>query len=97
MDYDGDQPKAKKSLINSFENLQSKVSQLAEVKQLSNKMIRKFQRIDDEPVNKESEEPKGISSSIPDIIDLFNDLAEDLQTQINAIGANIERMLDWIE
>jgi len=99
LEQGSDQPMAKKSLLNSFELLQARLNQLLELIELSDKMVRKFQRVDNQPTNKVAvnKEEKVLTPKTPDYIDLFIDLADDFEQQIIIIGKNIERMIDWID
>ena len=90
------EPTTKKSLINSFGILQAKVAQLAELSELSNEMIRVFRRTNNGPTP-EREEKKSPVSNNPNLIDMFNILADDMQEYMNAINNNIQMMTDWSE
>ena len=92
-----DKESEKRSLMNAYENLHRRVDQLAEVEGLSNVMIQKFLRTENDPVAKSANVEEKPKPSNPDIIDMFNGLDEKLQSRINIIAANINNMINWIE
>ena len=86
----------KRSLMNAYENLHSKVNQLAEVEGLSDTMIQKFLRAENDPVAESDNDENKPRPPKPGIIDSFYNLADDFDKQMGEIANNIERMINWI-
>lgn len=92
------QPQAKKSLMNALESLESKARGLFDLANFSDEVVSKFNNPRPTP------EPEGESVSkvsdqrpIPDLIDLFNEVAERIELATNRIGNNTERIRSIIE
>jgi len=84
------------TLMLALENLQEKNRQLKELKQLSIRLNEKFNRT--EGMIKDGGTMKEIPNvKNPNLIELFMDLADDMQKSINEIGNNTERVLNMIE
>lgn len=88
--------KQRLTLITALENLQEKNNQLKDLKRLSIKLNEKFNRtegmVEDGGMLKEQPDVKR-----PNLIELFMDLADDMQKSINEIGNNTERVLNMID
>ena len=88
--------KQRLTLITALENLQEKNNQLKDLKRLSIKLNEKFNRtegmVEDGAMLKEQPDVKR-----PNLIELFMDLADDMQRSINEIGNNTERVLNMID
>ena len=88
--------KQRLTLITALENLQEKNNQLKDLKRLSIKLNEKFNRtegmVEDGSMLKEQPDVKR-----PNLIELFMDLADDMQRSINEIGNNTERVLNMID
>jgi len=88
--------KQRLTLITALENLQEKNNQLKDLKRLSIKLNEKFNRtegmVEDGGMLKEQLDVKR-----PNLIELFMDLADDMQRSINEIGNNTERVLNMID
>ena len=84
------------TLIMALENLKEKADRLKDLKRLSIKLKEKFDRT--EGMIKDDEiriEP--LLDTTPNLIELFMNLADDMQASINAIGNNTERVLNMID
>jgi hypothetical protein len=88
--------KQRLTLITALENLQEKNNQLKDLKRLSIKLNEKFNRtegmLEGGEMLKEQPDVKR-----PNLIELFMDLADDMQRSINEIGNNTERVLNMID
>jgi hypothetical protein len=88
--------KQRLTLITALENLQEKNNQLKDLKRLSIKLNEKFNRtegmVEYSGMLKEQPDVKR-----PNLIELFMDLADDMQRSINEIGNNTERVLNMID
>jgi predicted nuclease with TOPRIM domain len=84
------------TLIMALENLKEKADRLKDLKRLSIKLKEKFDRT--EGMVKDDEiRIDQLGDRVPNLIDLFMNLAEDMQVSINAIGNNTERVLNMID
>jgi predicted nuclease with TOPRIM domain len=84
------------TLIMALENLKEKADRLKDLKRLSIKLKEKFDRT--EGMVKDDEiRIDQLGDRVPNLIDLFMNLAEDMQASINAIGNNTERVLNMID
>jgi hypothetical protein len=84
------------TLIMALDNLKEKSDRLKDLKRLSIKLKEKFDRT--EGMIKDDEiriEP--LLDTTPNLIELFMNLADDMQASINAIGNNTERVLNMID
>ena len=91
------QAEQKPTLMLAYEGLVTKARKVEELQELTERLGRKFDRTDDRPIalNEALKEPIGVES--PNIIKLFNDLAERLERSINKIGKNTERVIQMID
>ena len=88
----------RKTLLNAYERLQMKANQLNEIENLIEKLNQKFDRTENDPRPTEEnimKEPR--PERVPDLIDLFNIVAERLDTSIHNIGNKTERLLQLID
>lgn len=90
---------AKKSLMNSLENLNHKASVLEDVSNLSWRLLKKFTNPIPEPEHGDKIAGSGCEtlSKQPDLIDLFNSTASNIDRSINIIGKNLEQILSMVE
>jgi hypothetical protein len=84
------------TLITALENLKVKADQLKDLKRLSIKLKEKFDRTEGMVKNDEMMIDQ-LGDRVPNLIDLFMNLADDMQASINAIGSNTERVLNMID
>ena len=84
------------TLITALENLKVKADQLKDLKRLSIKLKEKFDRTEGMVKNDEMMIDQ-LGDRVPNLIDLFMNLADDMQASINAIGNNTERVLNMID
>jgi hypothetical protein len=91
------QAEQKPTLMLAYDRLVTKARKLEEVQELSERLNRKFDRTDDRPValNESLKEPRDVEQ--PNIIELFDEVAERLEYAINKIGKNTERVIQMIE
>lgn len=93
----------KKSLMNSFERLNQKIGLLAELENLSDRLLKKFTNPysdpdpDPKPVDKMMDKDKGAATKHPDLVDLFNLTAENMANHIQNIGNKLDRLLNMVE
>ena len=93
----GCQPTAKKTLINAVERLNATANRFDELSKLSERLVAKFERTEDEQCKTEMMGDKECKNSQPDIIDLFNGINNRLDNLLNKIGSNVERVVDMID
>ena len=97
-----DCPSSKKSLTNSFNNLESKVRQLNELSATSTILLMKFTNPTSQGTNDISAK-NGVKTnpnqpmSPPDIIDLLEISIEEIQRNIDIIGENIYTVINMID
>lgn len=89
----------KKTLMNSFDKLESKVQRLHELARHSDRLLDKMKRMDDVPRNEHllKEVQQDPSPIKPDIVDLFNGVSNRLDNLIDRIGKNIEQVMHMID
>jgi hypothetical protein len=91
------QAEQKPTLMLAYERLVTKARKVEELQELTERLGRKFDRTDDRPIalNDSIKEPRDVEN--PNIIKLFDDLAERLERSINEIGKNTERVMQMID
>ena len=91
------QAEQKPTLMLAYERLVTKARKIEELQELTERLGRKFDRTDDRPIalDDDIKEPSSIEN--PNIIKLFDDLAERLERSINEIGKNTERVMQMID
>jgi len=89
----------KKTLMNSFESLQNRANQIDDLARLSQRVVDKFNRVDDRPKDEEAIKMQGMDKEPrqPDIMDLFNGTADQMEKAINIIGQNLENVMGMID
>ena len=87
----------KPTLMLAYDRLVTKARKVEELQELTERLGRKFDRTDDGPValNDAVKEQRDIEN--PNIIKLFDDLAERLEYSINEIGRNTKRVMQMID
>ena len=93
----GCQPTAKKTLMNAVERLNATANRFDELSKLSERLVAKFERTEDEPLKTEMMGDKECKNSQPDIIDLFNGIDNRLDTLLNKICSNVEKVVNMID
>ena len=93
----GCQPTAKKTLMNAVERLNATANRLDELSKLSERLVAKFERTEDDPRTTEMMLDKECKDSQPDIIDLFNGVNNRLDYLLNKIGSNVEKVVNMID
>ena len=93
----GCQPTAKKTLMNAVERLNETANRFDELSKLSERLVEKFERTEDDPCKNETMGDKECENSQPDIIDLFNGINNRLDNLLNKIGNNVERVVNMID
>ena len=93
------EPKAKKSLMNALENLESKARNLVDLANFSDTVVGKLNnpRPQPEPQDDCCSVKDNVNEPIPDLIDLFNRVAEKIDRATNRIGNNTEKIKSFIE
>jgi len=93
------EPMAKKSLMNALENLERKASVLEDLANFSDDVVKKLNnpRPHPEPVNDCGMEKTCGDVKTPDLIDLFNLVADRIDTATHKIGNNTEQIKSIIE
>jgi len=93
------QPMAKKSLMNALENLERKANNLMDLANFSDQVVNILNnpRQQPEPTNECMDKKGCVDRPVPDLIDLFNEVADKLETATNRIGNNTERIKSIIE
>ena len=91
------QAEQKPTLMLAYERLVTKARKVEELQELTERLGRKFDRTDDRPIalNDAIKEPIDVEN--PNIIKLFDDLAERLERSINEISNNTERVMQMID
>ena len=91
------QAEQKPTLMLAYERLVTKARKVEELQELTERLGRKFDRTDDRPIalNDAIKEPIYVEN--PNIIKLFDDLAERLERSINEISNNTERVMQMID
>lgn len=90
---------AKKSLMNSLEQLNYRAEQLTDLARNSGYLLKKFTNPMPEPECGEKimcEQGEPLSKQ-PDLIDLFNKVSEKMQRQIEVIGKNMEVVAQMVD
>tara|TARA_R110002049_G_scaffold231127_2_gene403401 strand:+ start:6346 stop:6660 length:315 start_codon:yes stop_codon:yes gene_type:complete len=89
--------KARQTLLNAYETLQEKANQLKGLQKLSEKLNEKFERTEGmvKGIDDSIKEPNSVKQ--PNLIELFMDLSYQMQSSINEIGNNTERVLQMID
>jgi hypothetical protein len=85
------------TLMQAFERLENKCLQLSEVANLTERLNEKLNRTEG---NSKCEDVKGIENSSlveRNIVELFNLIAEKMETQINVIGNNTDKSMQMID
>ena len=93
----GGQPTAKKTLMNAVDRLNVTANRFDELSKLSERLVAKFERTEDDPCKNEIMGDKECKNSQPDIIDLFNGIDNRLDNLLNKIGNNVERVVNMID
>ncbi len=90
------EPQERQTLIQAFERLDQKCVQLREVARLTERLNEKLNRTEGHP---KCEEEKLQKESVVErnIVELFNLIADKMETQINVIGNNTERSMQMID
>ena len=91
------QEKQTPTLMLAYDRLVTKARKVEELQELTERLGRKFDRTDDRPIalNDAVKETRDVEN--PNIIKLFDDLAERLEHSINEIGRNTERVMQMID
>lgn len=93
----GCQPTAKKTLMNAAERLNATANRFDELSKLSERLVAKFERTEDDPCKIEMMGDVECKNQQPDIIDLFNGINNRLDNLLNKIGSNVERVVNMID
>ena len=94
---EGQKKGQKKSLMNSYDLLQQIERQINDLAALSRKLLEKMNRDEDRPHTEDVSEKESKSDNNPDIIDLFDLVAEKMGQQINTVGDNLTRVINMID
>jgi len=84
------------TLIQAFERLYHKCTQLRELAGLTERLNEKLNRTEGHPKCEEDRMQKE-SVAERNIVELFNLIADKMETQINVIGNNTERSMQMID
>ena len=86
----------RQTLIQAFERLDHKCTQLRELAGLTERLNEKLNRTEGHP---KCEEDRMLKESFAErnIVELFNLIADKMETQINVIGNNTERSMQMID
>lgn len=87
----------RRTLIASQERLDSRANAIDELARMSDRLLYKFQRTEDSPVCMDGMVKNAIEPKTPDLIELFDILAERMEKSINIIGANLEKAMSFID
>jgi hypothetical protein len=92
-------PMAKKSLMNALENLERKASALVDLANFSDQVVEKLHnpRPHPEPTDGCMDKKGCVDEVTPDLIDLFNLVADKIDAATNRIGNNTEQIKSIIE
>jgi hypothetical protein len=91
-----EQPVERQTLIQAFERLDHKCSQLRELGGLTEKLNDKLNRTEGHPKCEDDRTQKeGVVER--NIVELFNLIADKMETQINIIGNNTENSMSMID
>lgn len=92
-------PKAKKSLMNALENLEMKANKLRDLANFSDTVIYKLRNPRPMPEPSEGLEAceTKANNQAPDLIDLFNSVADSIEISTERIGINTEKIKSIIE
>ena len=92
---------AKKSLMNALENLERKANNLRDLANFSDQVVNILNnprpQPEPEPIDGCMDKKGCVDRPVPDLIDLFNEVADKLETATNRIGYNTERIKSIIE
>jgi len=93
------EPTAKKSLMNALENLERKASALVDLANFSDDVVKKLNnpRPHPEPVDECEMDKICGDVKTPDLIDLFNLVADRIDNATHRIGNNTEQIKSIIE
>ena len=87
----------KPTLMLAYERLVTKARKVEELQELTERLGRKFDRTDDRPIALNDAIKDLTDVENPNIIKLFDDLAERLERSINEIGKNTDRVMQMID
>ena len=93
------EPMAKKSLMNALENLEQKANNLMNLANFSDQVVDILNnpRPQPEPTDECVDKKDCVNRPVPDLIDLFNEVADKLEIATNRIGNNTERIKSIME
>ena len=93
------EPKARKSLMNALEDLESKARNLVDLANFSDTVVDKLNNPRPQlgPQDGCCVAKENVNEPIPDLIDLFNKVAENIERATNRIGNNTEWIKSFIE
>lgn len=91
-----DVKKPKNTLINSLDRLNQKVKRLEDLFILSQTVIIKLERTDDN-INQIKEQVPGKSLGNLNLVELFNNVSDDIDNLIDKTGSNLEKINRMIE
>jgi len=86
----------RQTLIQAFERLDHKCTQLRELAGLTERLNEKLNRTEGHPKCSDEKLQKQESPE-RNIVELFNLIADKMETQINVIGNNTERSMEMID
>ena len=89
--------KERKTLMNAVERLNVTANRFDELLKLSERLVAKFERTEDMPCETKIMGDKECKSLQPDIIDLFNGINNRLDSLLNRINGNVERVVNMID
>tara|TARA_R110002124_G_C8529107_1_gene477117 strand:+ start:106 stop:399 length:294 start_codon:yes stop_codon:yes gene_type:complete len=91
-----EQPVERQTLIQAFERLDHKCSQLRELAELTEKLNEKLNRTEGHLKCEDDSSVKQMEDN-RNIVELFNLIADKMEVQINAIGNNTENAMRMID
>ena len=95
-DCKAEAPQERQTLIQAFERLDHKCTQLRELAGLTERLNEKLNRTEGNP-KCEDERMQKESVVERNIVELFNLIADKMETQINVIGNNTEKSMQMID
>ena len=93
----GCQTPTKKTLMSAVERLNATANRFDELSKQSEILVAKFERTEDMPSKPEIMGDKECKNLQPDIIDLFNGINNRLDSLLNKIGNNVEKVVNMID
>jgi len=92
--------KGKRNLLNSYESLRDKSAQLEDLTKFAREILNKLKTPYPQPQEMKDgvyDEDRPQDITIPDIIDIFDNVGDDMQISIESLRENLEEIINYID